>query len=166
MMEEEHSPSDDEIIRRAFEIEGKSPTELLLQLGTLDLWRGDLSVMRGDVPATSSSEPEPEVSGEAEARADDLYASIVMKNALQYMTEQCRDVLYLRYVEHWDINALADELEMSVSDADQLASNCRTRAYQLLENLENEPLSVSASEPFVPRKIGIRQLPGKTRRAR
>jgi len=165
MVEKEMTPPRDEVIRLAFELEGKPPTEILLQLGKLDLWRGDLSAMRGDVPATSS-EPEPEVSGEAEARADDLYASIVMKNALQYMTEQCRDVLYLRYVEHWDINALADELETSVSDADQLASNCRTRAYQLLENLENEPLSVSASEPFVPRKIGIRQLPGKTRRAR
>ena len=145
MAAEEMSQSRDEVIRLAFELEGKPPAEILLQLGTLDVWREDLSAMRGDTPPTEVSEPVTPLHDDADVQTEKLYAGITMRNALQYLTEKCRDVLYLRHVEQWEIGALADEFETSVDDADQLISNCRQRAYQLAEEVGSSPLIISTA---------------------
>jgi hypothetical protein len=173
MVEEQLSPSEDEVIRLAFELEEKPATEVLLQLGKLDLWRGDLSVMRGDVPA-SESEPALPPMDDAEARTEALYSSIFMKNALRYLTTKCREILRSRYAEHHDIETIARHLETTPRYADKLIFNCRERAYTMLENMR--PLSLSpelkphkadeAHEPDESREPDIRQLPGETRRAR
>ncbi|HEY4643008.1 MAG TPA: hypothetical protein VII75_16835 [Thermoanaerobaculia bacterium] len=142
MAEEEASEARDEVIRLAFELEGKAAVEILLQLGTLDLWRGNLSAMRGDVPA---SEPETEspIRPDAATRADELYASMFMKDALGYLSPQCREVLYVRYVEHRSMGA------------DELVSACRDRAYKMAEEIR-----------LAPQNDAIGDTPRKTRRAR
>jgi hypothetical protein len=151
----------EDIIELAFDLPPNLGVDLLLRLGTLDLWRGDLAAMREDVPR---SEPSPALPPAVEAltAAEKLYAVVLMHTALKYLEPECRKTLLLRYRERRDVRSIAKELGCTARYAETLIQTCRERAGEIARMLDKNGSVDSAVGPDdAPRE---RQVPAAHRR--
>jgi hypothetical protein len=84
------------LIRDAYELKDAKGAALLMSMGNYDLWRGDLSQMRGDVPPVeaTSEEPPPD--------ADRFLRTLAISRSLNYLGPSCREVLDRTYGEGHD----------------------------------------------------------------
>jgi hypothetical protein len=119
----ETAPAVDEIIKLAFVLPGESGVDLLLRLGTYDVWRGDLAAMRDDVPRAAATESVSPPTADNVAGAERLYDALRMKKALAYLQPRCLETLRLRYLEGRDVD-------------EKLVANCRRRSYEIMNNID------------------------------
>ena len=146
-MQEEQAPASDDIIRLAFDLPEQPGVDLLLRLGALDLWRGDLAAMRNDTPpATAENQPKP--AEQSIAGAERLYAGVLMRRALDDLQPRCRKTLFLKYVEGRDSTFIARELGCSLQNADELVLTCRRRAYEISRDIETYA-GIPAGQPAI-----------------
>jgi DNA-directed RNA polymerase specialized sigma24 family protein len=134
---EGHGFDRQDVIALAFDLPAEPGVDLLLRLGTLDLWRGDLAAMRDDRPQPESegaSAPAPE----SVASAEILYAAVLVRRAIAYLQPRCREALFLRYRQGRDYPSIAKELGGTVPDAEQMVHTCLARAQEIARTLEAE----------------------------
>lgn len=136
IMEMKRATVPDALIRQALQPAMESGIELLLQLGACDLWRGDLSEMRGDVPSARVRTTEPPASHEQTAQAAHLYDTLVLKQAIERLSPACREVLHRVYAEGRGIRAVAQELETTASSVKTLVENCRLRLSEIASRIK------------------------------
>ena len=133
--EDDVAPAGDEVIELAFVLPEESGVDLLLRLGTLDVWRGDLAAMRNDAPRAAAEDSGPPPVDNT-TRAERLYAALAMKKGLAYLQPRCLETLRLRYLEGRDVEAIARELETTTRYAEKLIANCRRRVYEIVDSIQ------------------------------
>ena len=126
-----------DVVALAFDLPEEPGVDLLLRLGTLDVWRGDLAAMRDDTPQRNVAKA-PAVAPQSLASAEKLYAAVLMRRALEYLQPRCRETLFLRYRERHDDSAIAKELGGTVADAEKLVRACLARAQEIARTLDAE----------------------------
>jgi hypothetical protein len=92
------SAPSDSLIASAFALADSHGVELLAALAEFDVWRGDLSVMRGDDPP--SAKPSPASSGVSESSVPRLEEAVAIARAIDRLDPKCRTVLAAFYGTH------------------------------------------------------------------
>ena len=123
------------LIADAYELRGKKGVALLSRMGSFDLWRGSLSLMRGD------SQTEVAADAPGAANPERFLQTLSVSRALDRLTDPCTEVLRLAYFGtrdgsvHYDRNlveictkrllvvAAAIYQELSTDEADEFESD-------------------------------------------
>jgi DNA-directed RNA polymerase specialized sigma24 family protein len=92
----------------------------LLRLQGLGLWHGDLSEMRGDVPRTPAPvEPGPPTD-EAKEMIRHMKMVRKLRDALDHLSAEAREAIYLRYGKSLPIEEIAGRLGVTTPVANEL----------------------------------------------
>jgi hypothetical protein len=129
------------VIREAFALSRARGAELLTRLGDFDVWRGDLSEMRGDSPRSAPGGTAQDHSAE---RTHFLFDTLAMARAIEKLRPLCRDTLSAVYEHPKDTANLSRELETHEGDADEIATNCEKRLVEIYAALKDG----SADDPL------------------
>ena len=120
------------VITEAYELRSRKGSDLLLRMGSFDLWRGNLAEMRGDSPMEPASETD------NAGDTDQFLQTVAISRAFDFLQPRCAEVLRLVYVEGRDVGQLANE-------AESLVGNCLHRLVEVAWKIYRELIEPSGA---------------------
>jgi hypothetical protein len=120
------------LLSDAYELRGKRGIELLLHMGSFDLWRGSLAQMRGDSPADVAS------AGKDGANAERFLQALAVSRAFDLITPRCAETIRLAYFDGRDVQQIAQTLETSTRYSATLVDNCMKRLFEVASIIYGE----------------------------
>ena len=131
------SSGEDDLIRLAFEMPEKPGLTVLLRLGALDVWRGNVAEFRRDEGETRPAIEDAVTEAHAQ-RAAELFDVLLMRRALSSLDSRCREILRLRYAYNRDGAEIASLEGLSRGNVDDAIRACRAKAYSKFEELRSD----------------------------
>jgi hypothetical protein len=149
------------IVAEAFALSRSRGADLLVRLGDFDVWRGDLSEMRGDSPRSLQT---PADTSAAPTNTTFFFDTLIMARALELLQPVCRAALSALYLDHKDAQPLADDLDTWPEQAEKLIANCEKRLLEAYVALKAAGTNAPTPEWAVERELAAAASSGQRRR--